>query len=116
MSPDSLTLDLLAWIAGGARSYGDTMDAWRTSCPRLSVWEDAVIDGLVRVRSSRVELTERGRAVLDQDPNQRARRVAANSTLSAASSREGPTSRAVGAGPPRKLASTMPTIPPPNSR
>jgi hypothetical protein len=116
MEPDSLTLDLLNWIASAPRTYGDTMDAWRTSCPRLSIWEDAVVDGLVRVRASRVELTERGRAALDQDPNQRARRVAANSTLSAASSRDGPTSRAVGAGPPRKLASTMPTIPPPNSR
>jgi hypothetical protein len=116
MSADSPTRDLLAWIAEAPRSYGDTMEAWRTSCPRLSVWEDAVIEGFVRVRASRVELTERGRAVLDQDPNQRARRVAANSTLSAARSREGPTSRAVGAGPPRKLASTMPTIPPPNSR
>jgi hypothetical protein len=52
---------------------------------------------------------------LDQDPNQRSRRADANATLSAASSREGPTSRAVGAGPPKKLASTFPTIPPPNS-
>jgi hypothetical protein len=50
-----------------------------------------------------------------QDPNQRSRRVEANASSSAASSREGPTSRAVGAGPPRKLASTLPTIPPPNS-
>jgi hypothetical protein len=51
----------------------------------------------------------------DQDPNQRSRRVAANASLSAAISNEGPISRAVGWGPPRKLASTFPTIPPPNS-
>jgi hypothetical protein len=93
MSLESLTRDLLEWIADAPRSYGETMEAWRTSCPRLSVWEDAVIDGLVRVRASEVELTERGRAVLDQHANQRARRVAANSTLSAVSSREGSTSR-----------------------
>jgi len=51
----------------------------------------------------------------DQDPNQRARRVEANTSFSRARSCDGPTRRAVGAGPPRKLASTLPTIPPPNS-
>ncbi len=54
-------------------------------------------------------------AQVDQDPNHRACRVDANASFSAASSRDGPTSRAVGAGPPRKLASTFPTIPRPNS-
>jgi hypothetical protein len=53
--------------------------------------------------------------VLRQDPNQRSRRVEANSSFSAASSREGPISRAVGAGPPRKFASTFPTSSRPNS-
>jgi len=24
------------------------MKAWRSSCPRLSVWEDALLEGLVR--------------------------------------------------------------------
>jgi hypothetical protein len=36
------------------------MDAWRTSCPRLSVWEDAVADGLVRTRRGDVHLTAAG--------------------------------------------------------
>ena len=48
------------------------MDAWRTSCPRLSIWDDAIRDGLVKVekggsmRQSQVLLTRRGRIVLQQ--------------------------------------------------
>jgi hypothetical protein len=62
-----LTRDLLAWIGSAPRSYEATMDAWRTSCPRLSIWEDAVADRLVRIRSSRVELTARGEAELNRE-------------------------------------------------
>jgi D-3-phosphoglycerate dehydrogenase len=46
-----LVLDLLEWLARQERSYDETMDAWRTSCPRLPVWEDANEHGLVRVDS-----------------------------------------------------------------
>ena len=38
---DSLVLDLLEWVGGDARPYGEVMEAWRTSCPRLPVWEEA---------------------------------------------------------------------------
>ena len=38
---DSLILDLLEWIGAGARPYDEVMEAWRTSCPRLPVWEEA---------------------------------------------------------------------------
>ena len=38
---DTLILDLLEWIGPGHRAYTEMMDAWRTSCPRLPVWEDA---------------------------------------------------------------------------
>jgi D-3-phosphoglycerate dehydrogenase len=38
---DSLVLDLLEWVGQGARPYDEVMDAWRTSCPRLPVWEEA---------------------------------------------------------------------------
>lgn len=58
------TLQLLAWIAERPRTYAETMDAWRTSCPRLSIWEDAVGDRLVRVDGRAVTLTDAGRAVL----------------------------------------------------
>jgi hypothetical protein len=37
-----LVLDLIEWIAAAPRPYSEVMDAWRTSCPRLPVWEDAV--------------------------------------------------------------------------
>jgi hypothetical protein len=40
-------LNLLRWVAERPRSYGEAMEAWRSSCPRLSVWEDALADGLI---------------------------------------------------------------------
>lgn len=73
MSPSVslITMQFLAWVAERLRSYGEAMEAWRTSCPRLSVWEDATLDGLVRLDVDRdgrtvvVRLTPRGRAILD---------------------------------------------------
>jgi hypothetical protein len=70
---DALTDQFLGWIADGGRSYGEVMDAWRTSCPRLSIWEDALGDGLVRIENgagrpreqARVTITERGLARLN---------------------------------------------------
>ncbi len=50
MSLDPLVLDLVAWIAQEPRPYAEVMDAWRTSCPRLTVWEDAVERHLVTRR------------------------------------------------------------------
>ena len=44
---DALLCNMLAWLARGARPYDEVMEAWRTSCPRLPVWEDAVDHGLV---------------------------------------------------------------------
>jgi hypothetical protein len=38
---DALVLDLLEWIGPRGRPYAEVMDAWRTSCPRLAVWEEA---------------------------------------------------------------------------
>ena len=46
---EPLVLDLLEWLSLCERSYEETMDAWRTSCPRLSVWEDANDLGLVAI-------------------------------------------------------------------
>lgn len=68
-----LTLDFLAWLAAEPRDYFDVMDAWRTSCPRLTVWEDAIDAGLVtRVHTNgqpiRIELTPRGEALLAARP------------------------------------------------
>jgi hypothetical protein len=47
-----LLLQFLAWVASRPRTYRETMDAWRTSCPRLSVWEDACEDGLVQIEGA----------------------------------------------------------------
>jgi hypothetical protein len=65
--PNALLLELLAWISSRRRTYGETMEAWRTSCPRHSVWEDALIAGLVRLEGGAqdVVLTSRGRALLN---------------------------------------------------
>jgi hypothetical protein len=66
-----LMLQLLNWVASRPRTYAEAIDAWRTSCPRLSVWDDALIDGLIQVNArgrtpeAEVVLTPRGRALLD---------------------------------------------------
>jgi hypothetical protein len=68
----ALTLQFLAFVAEG-RTYGETMEAWRSTCPRMPIWEDAVRGGLVRIenggamKSSRIVLTERGRARLGRN-------------------------------------------------
>ena len=44
---EALVLDLLEWIGKGARPYAEVIDAWRTSCPRLPVWEEANERGFI---------------------------------------------------------------------
>jgi len=44
---DALIFDLLEWLANGERTYQEVIDIWRTSCPRLPVWEDAKDRGFV---------------------------------------------------------------------
>lgn len=44
---ENLVLDLVEWVGRKERTYHETMDAWRTSCPRLQVWEDASGQGFV---------------------------------------------------------------------
>ena len=46
-SVENLILDLVEWAGREARTYEETMDQWRTSCPRLPVWEDATERRLV---------------------------------------------------------------------
>jgi hypothetical protein len=68
----ALTLQFLDYIADG-RTYGETMEAWRSTCPRMPIWEDAVRLGLVRIEnggamnSSRITLTALGTARLRQN-------------------------------------------------
>jgi hypothetical protein len=62
------TVQLLAWIAEQSRSYAETIEVWKTSCPRLAVWEDALADDLVRVDRGCVRLTVAGTELLTTVP------------------------------------------------
>ncbi len=67
---DNLIVDLLSWLATRERSYEEVMDAWRTSCPKLPVWEDANDRGLVTTEQAGarrlVKITPAGAAFLDR--------------------------------------------------
>lgn len=63
---ETLILDLLEWVSKQDRSYDDTMDAWRTSCPKMPVWEEATDRGLIELDANIVRLTPAGRAFLQQ--------------------------------------------------
>ena len=67
---EALIIDLLSWVASRERTYEEVMDAWRTSCPKLPVWEDANERGLVATEyasgRSVVKVTPLGFALLEQ--------------------------------------------------
>lgn len=60
-TPESLLLDLLETLRDAPKPYSEIMEAWRTSCPMLPVWEDAVDLGLVSRANKQVMITEAGR-------------------------------------------------------
>jgi len=43
---DALTLQFVAWVSDRPRTYGEVMEAWTTTSPRMPIWEDAVSEGL----------------------------------------------------------------------
>jgi hypothetical protein len=61
---DSPTLQLLEWLADHPRTYVETIEVWKSSCPRLTVWEDALAEGFVRVERQYVVLTAAGEELL----------------------------------------------------
>lgn len=77
------TMQFLAWVARRSRSYADVQEAWRSTCPRLSIWEDALGDHLVQCEQTKgktaedcaVTLTAKGRSLLEahtrEDGNRR---------------------------------------------
>ena len=71
-STSLLMLEFLAWVSSRQRTYAESMAAWQTTCPRHTIWEDALIEGFIRLESdgpqheSKVTLTPRGRTILDQ--------------------------------------------------
>ena len=59
-----IMLQFLAWVAERPRTRADVMEAWR-SCPHISVWEDSVIEGLVKLEGrGAIALTPLGQAAL----------------------------------------------------
>ena len=63
---ESLMLDLVEWLEHRPRTYAEAMEVWRTSCPRLTVWEDAVDGGLIAIAADahgvlRASATDYGR-------------------------------------------------------
>jgi hypothetical protein len=69
--PVSLLMrEFLSWVSSRRRTYAEAMEAWRSTCPRYTVWEDALVGGLIQVESGGplhepvVTLTPRGREVL----------------------------------------------------
>jgi hypothetical protein len=67
-SMNALTVQLLEWISNHPRTYAEALEAWRTSCPRLSIWEDACIAGLIDCEpgSQIVSVSRKGRTLLRQ--------------------------------------------------
>jgi hypothetical protein len=73
---DALIVDLLLWLSDRERTYQDVIDVWRTSCPRLPVWEDAKDRGFVALENSGgrelVRITPAGSEFLHQLRTRRA--------------------------------------------
>jgi hypothetical protein len=67
---DALIVDLVDWLAVRERTYEEAIDAWRTSCPKLPVWEDAKDRGFVTQENLKgreiVRVTPAGIAFLHQ--------------------------------------------------
>jgi hypothetical protein len=66
---EDLIGEFIAWLAPGSRPYHEVMEVWRTSCPRLTIWEDALDRRLVtrgRDVAGRpcISVTEAGNAFL----------------------------------------------------
>jgi hypothetical protein len=72
MANEALIAQLLHWVGPEPRSYVETLEAWRTSCPRLTVWEDAVTAGLIErvpgasLKNAQVRVTPEGNAYLQR--------------------------------------------------
>jgi hypothetical protein len=77
--PASLAMiEFLTWVSSRRRTYAEAMEAWRSTCPRHTVWEDALADALIRfeggktLREYEVVLTPRGESILGASRGERA--------------------------------------------
>jgi hypothetical protein len=65
-----LMVEFLSWVSARHRTYAEAMEAWRSNCPRHTVWEDALLSGFIvvenegKLRESPVTLSPQGRAIL----------------------------------------------------
>lgn len=70
-STNLLMLEFLTWVSSRPRTYDEAMGAWQSHCPRQTIWEDAIIDGLIQIDQEQhthntvVALTLRGEALLN---------------------------------------------------
>lgn len=68
---DLLMLEFLDWISSRRRTYTEAMNAWQSTCPRHTIWEDAMIDGYIQLNRQgtlsdpEVTLTPLGRSLLN---------------------------------------------------
>ena len=66
---EALILQLLEWIADRPRSYAEVIEVWRTSCPRLTIWEDACANGFIDYDpqvGKVVSVSRKGQELLDR--------------------------------------------------
>jgi hypothetical protein len=68
---DPLVLDFVEWVAREPRVYAEVVATWRTSCPRLTIWEDAAEAGYVARETVTgvgmiVTVTDQGQKLLRQ--------------------------------------------------
>jgi hypothetical protein len=61
---NALTVEMLTWFGSREVTYAEAIDAWHSHCPRLTIWEDALADELIRIERGVVTVTERGRVAL----------------------------------------------------
>jgi hypothetical protein len=67
----ALQREMLMWLASRPRTYAEAIEAWKSFCPRHPVWDEALLEGLIRVdhgesmAQSKVVVTPKGRAVIN---------------------------------------------------
>jgi hypothetical protein len=73
-----LMLEFLSWVSTRPRTYAEAMEAWRSTCPRHTIWEDALIEGFIEFArngsQSEVTLTAAGRALVDEKASSNGRK------------------------------------------
>ena len=71
LSRDLLMIEFLSWLSTRRRTYSEAMNAWQSTCPRHTIWEDAIIDGYIAInrqemlQDPEVALTPSGLALLN---------------------------------------------------